>query len=222
MRKYLLILGLLLVFSCKRTDALSEEFGFNLFFENPQPINDSELAKIPNKFRGLFIGADSMYIKIEENVILSEFYNKHIFHKKVLDSIAKDYDLVDNHYVSKLSKDVFEYRHVGDSVEFSNKQVDTLFCFSNLQKAKRISGQLVLSYKDSVYWKVKTISLEKNSLEITYYYTQNDLKRIDSLANIKSIAIDSFSFISKPSRNEFKRILDLKRLGERRNYMRVK
>jgi hypothetical protein len=53
MKKYLLILGLLLVInSCKRSDSPADD-GFNLYFENPQPINDSELSKIPNKFIGL-------------------------------------------------------------------------------------------------------------------------------------------------------------------------
>lgn len=221
MKKYFLILGLLLAFSCKRAEAPVEEFGFNLYFENPQPINDSELSKIPNKFEGLFMDSDSLYINIKNDIVLREYYNKYKFHKKVLDSIKSEFDFVGNQYVSKLNKDVFDYRYIGDSIEFSNKQIDTFFVFSDMQKAKKIDGKLVLSYKDSIYWKVKSICLEKNILKIVHYYSKEDLKRIDSLTKIKTIMIDSSTFISKPSRNEFKRILNLNKLEGERYYKRV-
>lgn len=111
---------------------------------------------------------------------------------------------------------------IGDSLEIIKKDIDTFFVFSNVQKAKRIDGQLVLNYKDSIYWKIKTISIEKNILKIKYIYSEEDLKRIDSLTKIKSTMIDSSAYILRPSRNEFKRILNLKNLGETREYKKVK
>jgi hypothetical protein len=96
--------------------------------------------------------------------------------------------------------------------------VDTFFVFSNTQKAKRFNGQLVLNFKDSIYWKVKSICLEKNILKIKYIYSDEDLKKMDSLTKIKSTRIDSSSFIIRPSRNEFKRILNLKNLVEDSEY----
>jgi hypothetical protein len=63
--------------------------------------------------------------------------------------------------------------------------------------------------------------LEKNSLKIKYIYSKEDLKRIDSLTKVKSTMIDSSSFIIKPSRNEFKRILNLKKLGGEFEYRKV-
>ena len=220
MKKYLFFLGLLFIVSCKKAD--TPYAGFSMYFEKPQPINDSELSKIPNKFRGIFMNSDSMYINIKENIILQEKYYKHRFHKNELDSIKTAFDLVGNQYVSKLNKDVFDYRYLGDSIEFSNKQIDTFFVFLDTQKAKRIDGQLVLNYKDSIYWKIKAISVEKNMLKIKYIYSEEDLKRIDSLTKVKSTMIDSALFLLKPSRNEFKRILNLKKLGETREYKKVK
>lgn len=222
MKNYLLILGLLLIFfSCRKTEA-SPENVYNLFFETPQPINDAELSKIPNKFRGVYINSDSVYIEIKENIILSEYYNKYKFHKNILDSLKEEYDLVDNRYISKLNKDVFNYRYLSDSIEFSNKRIDTFFIFSNQMKAKSFNGQLVINYKDSIFWKVKSIRFKDNILTIREIYSEEDLKRIDSLTKIKSIKIDSSSFIIKPSRNEFKRILNLKHLGFEKNYNRLK
>lgn len=222
MKSYFLILGLLFVISCKRADA--EFFGRTFYFENPQPTNDSELSKIPNKFRGVFMNSDSIYININEKIILSEYFDRFRFHKNVLDSIKDGFDLVlvGNQYVSGLNKEVYDYKYIGDSVEFSNKKIDTFFVFSGTQKTKRIDGQLILNYKDSIYWKIKVISIEKNILKTKYIYSEEDLKRIDSLTKIKSTMIDSSSFLLKPSKNEFKRIINLKKLGEAQEYKKVK
>lgn len=220
MKKYFLILGLLLVVSCKKADAPADESSA-LYFEKPQPINDSELSKIPSKFRGVFINSDSIYIDIKENIIMREYYNRFRFHKNELDSIKVGFDLKGNQYVSKYNKDVFDYRYIGDTIELSSKEIDTFFVFSNNQKAKRIDGQLILNYCDSIFWKIKAISLEKNRLKIKYIYSEEDLKRMDSLTKIKSTMIDSSLFILKPSRNEFKRIINLKRFGEEQEYRRI-
>jgi hypothetical protein len=221
MKKYLLILGLLLVInSCKRSDSPADD-GFNLYFENPQPINDSELSKIPNKFIGLFMDSDSGYVNVKENIVLKEHYYKFKFHKKDMDSIKEVFNLVGNKYIFKINNEAYDYKYIGDSIEFSNKQIDTFFIFSKTQIAKRFNGQLVLNYKDSIFWNVKTLHLEKDVLKITYHYSQDDLKRMDSVTKIKSVAIDTATYISKPSRNEFKRILNLKNLGYEQNYKRV-
>ena len=219
MKKYFLIVGLLGFLSCKRVEA--EPAGFNFYFENPQPINDAELSKIPSKFLGLFMNSDSIYVNVQENIILKEYYDKFRFHKKDFDSIKADFDKVGNKYVSKLNKDIFECKYLEDSIEFSNKRIDTFFIFSDRNKAKRFDGQLVLNYKDSIYWTIKSIRLEKNRLKIKYIYSDEDLKRIDSLTKIKSTIVDSSSFIIKPSRNEFKRILNLKLLGSDLEYRKI-
>ncbi len=193
----------------------------SFYFENPQPINDSELSKIPNKFQGLFMNSDSAYVNVQENIILKEYYDKFRFHKREFDSIILDFDKVGAKYISKLNRTIFECKYLKDSIEFSNKQIDTFFIFSNTQKAKRFDGKLILNYKDSIYWTINSISLEKNSLKIKYIYSEEDLKKLDSLTKVKSTMIDSSSFIIKPSRNEFKRILNLKKLGGEFEYRKI-
>ena len=64
--------------------------------------------------------------------------------------------------------------------------------------------------------------MEKNTLKIKDIYSEEDLKRMDSLTKIKSTMIDSVLFILKPSRNEFKRVLNLKNFGKTREYIKVK
>jgi hypothetical protein len=213
MNKCFLILVLLFVVSCKKVAA--PYAGFDMCFENPQPINDSELSKIPNKFRGIFINSDSMYITIKENIILEESYYKFRIHKTDLDSLKEFFSYTNGEF--KLGSKIFR----GDSLEIIKKDIDTFFIFSNNQKAKRIDGQLVLNYKDFIFWKVKVMNIEKNKLKIKYIYSEEDLKRMDSLTKIKSTMIDSSLFILKPSRNEFKRIINLKKFGEEQEYRRI-
>lgn len=217
MKKYILVLGLLFMFSCKK----GEPFGLNFYFENPQPINDAELSKISNKFQGMYMNSDSVFLNIKENSILEESFYKFKFHKKDMDSLKNEFVFSKGKCMSKDNKELFDYRQLKDSIEFSNKRIDTFFVFSDSQKAKRFDGQLILNYQDSIFWKVKSIRLEKNVLKIKYICSKEDLKRMDSLTKVKSTMIDSSSFIIKPSRNEFKRILNLKHFGEDLEYRKI-
>jgi hypothetical protein len=217
MKKYILVLGLLAFLSCKK----AEPAGLDFYFENPQPINDAELTKIPNKFQGLYMNSDSVFLNIKENSILEERFYNFKFHRKYIDSLKNEFVFSNGKCISKEDKEVFDYRQLKDSIEFSKKRIDTFFVFSDSQKAKRFDGKLVFNFKDSIYWKVKSIRLEKNNLKIKYIYSKKDLKRIDSLTKVKSTMIDSSSFIVKPSRNEFKRILNLKHLGEDLEFRKI-
>ncbi|MES2574966.1 MAG: hypothetical protein V4572_08485 [Bacteroidota bacterium] len=218
MKKYFLLMGLLAFASCKK---VAEPYGLNFYYENTQPINDSELSKFPSKFRGLYMNSDSVFINVKEKEILIENYYRFKFHKSTMDSLKQEFKFYNGKYFAKMNNKVYDSKIIGDSIELLNKQVDTFFVFSNTQKAKRFDGKLILNYKDSIYWKVKSIHVENNVLKIKYIYSEEDLKRIDSLTKVKSTIIDSSSFIIRPSRNEFKRILNLKKLGEDREYKKV-
>lgn len=217
MKRYILVLALLLFFSCKK----AEPWGINFYFENPQPMNDAELSRIPNKFQGLFMSSDSVFLNIKETIILEENLYRFKFPLKDMDSLKNEFVFSNGKCISKDNKEVYDYRQLKDSIEFLNKRIDTFFIFSDSQKAKRFDGKLVLNYKDSIYWTTKSIRLEKNSLKIKYIYSEEDLKRIDSLTKVKSTMLDSSSFIIKPSRNEFKHILNLKYLGEDFEYRKI-
>lgn len=220
MKRYIFTLVVLISLSCKKAE--SEPVGLTFYFENTQPLNDTELTIIPSKFRGLFMNSDSIFINIKENIILKEYDYKFRIHKSELDSLNENFVIKGNKYISKINRDLFDVRYLKDSIEFSNKKIDTFFLFSNTQKAKRFDGKLILNYKDSVFWTIKDLRVEKNKLKIQYIYSEDDLIRIDSITKLKSKMIDSTSFVIKSSRNEFKRILNLKNLGEIREYEKIK
>jgi hypothetical protein len=212
MKKIVVLIVLSFIFySCKDKAAFQDSFTF--YFENPQPINDSELTSIPNKFIGEYINSDSVVLKINKNAITSENLFQFKFPKNQLDSLKTEFNFANGKYISKTNNTVFDYKMVGDSIEFSSREIDTIFIFSESQKAKRINGFLILNEKKSKYWEVTFVNLNKNNLEFKHLYAKNDLRRMDSITKIHSKTIDSTTFIITPTRREFSKFLQLKDFG---------
>ncbi|WP_166926471.1 hypothetical protein [Flavobacterium poyangense] len=221
MKKIILILVLTLVIvSCKKKR--DEPVGPNLFFAEPQPINDSELDHFPAKFRGLFMDKDSTFLRINEDIAQYEYYYKFKIHKNGLDSLKVDFNLKDGKLISKRGDVIFNISSRGDSLLLVEKDIDTLFRFSYYQKAKRINGNLILSTKDSVFWTLQNLSIEENSLNLKNICLDDDIKKMDSVTLIKSKMLDSTSYLFKPTRKEFGRILKIKNLGYLQVFQKVK
>lgn len=222
MKKIILILVLIIVLtSCKKADAPACEDCLAFYFENPQPDNDSELTGFPAKFKGLYMNSDSIFIRIEEDRILRESYYTDIIHKKVLDSLKEDCNIINGKLVIKEFKAEYNLKPKGDSILLTRKMIDTLFRFSLNQKAKRINGQLVLSRRDSIFWNVQFLLIEKNIIKFKNIYEKEDLKKLDSITAIKGKMLDSISYLIKPTRREFKDILKIKKLGTDQEYDKV-
>lgn len=206
--------------SCKQSEVPAD--GNNFYFENLQPINDSELSSFPSKFRGIYMSEDSLFLNITNNMIFSEREYKFRFHKNQLDSLNEYFDVIDGKYISKYKNEIFNSKKVGDSIDFVSKNIDTLFFFSETKKAKRINGDLILNEKESNYWKVKLLSLNKKTLNVKVLCSDDDLKKIDSITKIHSKKIDSLSYIISPSRSEFKRFSKIKNFGFDSKFLKVK
>lgn len=222
MKKIFLILILLFVSSsCKKADAAADYDGIKFYFENPQPINDSELNGFPARFKGVYRSKDSTFLRIEENRILREYFYKFKFHRQEMDSLKSEYNLIDGKLIAKDTKEKFDIHRKGDSIELVRKDIDTIFRLSYNQKAKRINGHSVLSTRDSIFWKIRIIALEKNILKMKYIYLPEDLKKLDSVTAIKGKMLDSLSYLIKPTRKEFKNFLNIKDVGSDQEYTRI-
>jgi hypothetical protein len=219
----LVVIVMVLSSSCKKADAAAEPVvdSFTFYFEDPQPINDSELNSFPSKFKGLYMASDSTFLRIEEDRILKEYFYKYRFHKSFLDSLKEKYEIMNDQLIDKETKEKMYFYFKGDSLEMIEKNIDTIFRFSLNQKAKRINGQLVLSTRDSVFWKIKIIVLEKNILKIKNTYLLEDLKKLDSITVIKGKMLDSLLYLIKPTRREFKKILQINNLGIDSEYDKI-
>ena len=222
MKKYLIMSVIILsLFSCKENMDIPAD-GLNLYFEHPQPINDSELQKIPSVFTGLYEEDESSYLRVEPNAVLWDYHLKFKIHKNFVDSLKVNFKLVDGKMIDKKTNECYTVADSGDSLLLDNISTDTLFKFSLTQKAKRINGQLILSTKDSTYWKIKTISMHKNRLTMRFFYSKEDMARMDSVTKLKAKKLDSTSYVLSPARNEFRKILKLKKLGEEHSFKKIK
>lgn len=220
MKKTILIVAaILLIISCKKAAACEE--CVTLYFENPQPINDSELNGFPNKFKGLYVNSDSIFIRIEEDRILEEHLWKFKIHKLTLDSTKAKYNIVKGKLITKDTNDEYDMVPKGDSIELIQKHIDTLFRFSLYNKAKRIDGQLILSSKDSIFWTSQFLSIQNNTIKFKILYEGKDLRKLDSVTKTKGKMLDSTSYLVKPTRSEFKKILKIKNLGFDREYKKI-
>lgn len=202
------------VISCKQIENNFPYESQKLVFEMPQPVNDGALQKIPTKFLGRFINSDSTVLIISNKYILAEYSFKQKLSTKHLDSLKTKFTFKNAKLISKKNDSlIYNYRILKDSIELTEKQFDTVFKFSKNKIAKRIDGQLILSERDSVFWHVKLFSVTKDYLKINHLSYQRDLYRIDSITKIKSKNSDSIHYILRPSRREFKKIINLPKLG---------
>ncbi|KIA98852.1 hypothetical protein OA93_08185 [Flavobacterium sp. KMS] len=221
MKKIALILGILIVLaSCRKADAAPAD-AFALYFEAPQPVNDSELDRFPTKFKGVYMNTDSTFLRINENTVQYEWHYNLMIHKRELDSLIRRYDIVDGKLIIKDTNQKYDMIYKGDSIQLEEKNIDTLFRFSYYNKAKRIDGKLVLSKRDSIFWTVRILSIENNVLRINNVLLMEDLRRLDSITAIKSQKLDSTSFVVKPTRREFKSVLKLKNFGYQQEFKKV-
>ncbi|NHN24650.1 hypothetical protein FIA58_003085 [Flavobacterium jejuense] len=216
------VIFLLVFISCKNVSGDLEIAGNTFYFEEPQPINDFELKTFPNKFLGSYMNEDSISLNFQKDVICREYIWKNKIPNTDLDSLKVGFDFTDDKIVSKDGSFKFLYRQLKDSIEIFNKRIDTIFRFSNTQKAKRINGNLVISKKDSIFWNIKLYTFDKEKLTVKQLYSDTDLKKMDSITKVKAKMLDSSTYIIAPSRAEFKQFYKLKDFGNDTNYKKVK
>lgn len=217
MKKYFLFATFVFFTSCKEVRLEN-----NVYFEEPQPIDDSELTKIPSKFIGEYFYNDSVNLKIDSKLVTYLNNYKIRIHKSEIDSLKDELVYKDGKFFEKKTNTPLENKIVGDSIEFNIKDIDTIFKFSDIQKAKRINGKLILSTKDSLYWTIKILTLDKNIITIQDLNADTGIKEIDSITKIKAKAIEGSNYIVKPSRTEFTKILKLKKVGSTTSFKKIK
>lgn len=210
---------MILLSSCKQAEVPAD--GIEFLFNETQPVSVSEISSFPNRYLGNYISKDSNYLIIsKKNVFYKSVYKMKISFSS-FDSIKDSLKIVENKIY--LKKNQFaEYRKLKDSVEITDYSYDTIFSISNNQKAKKTHKTIVLNTKDSIYWTTKFLTLDKNNLKIMALYSNDDLRRIDSLSEVKSYKIDSIKNRIQLSRKEFKKMLGLKHFGFEQKFQKIK
>ncbi|QBZ98716.1 hypothetical protein [Flavobacterium sangjuense] len=217
--KCFLVISLFTLFiSCKQADAVPY-YGIDFLFKAPQPIDDREVNHLPNRFIGNYTNQDSTNLIIENKTVYYKWKTKNNISFSEFDSIKDSLRILENRIY--FDDKFVEFRKLKDSVEITDVNYDTIFSISDFQKVKRIKNSIVFSTKDSIYWKMKILTLDNNRLTIKTLVSDEDLKRMDSLSKIKAQKLDSTKIIVQLSKKEFKKMLTLKRFGYDQNFKKT-
>lgn len=217
----LVVIGFICVLflSCKKIEDIPYE-GVVFLFNEIQPTDDYQIASFPNRFTGYYINNDSTYLVVGKKDVFYKWIDKSKISFELFETLKDSLKLVQNKMYFH-DNSFLEFRRLKDSVEIKEIKYDTIFSISNNQKTFKINKTFFLNTKDSIYWKIRFITFDKNNLKIKDLYSLNDIKRIDSLSKIKSIKIDSIKNVFQLSRKEFRTMLALKNLGFEKNYKKI-
>jgi hypothetical protein len=192
--------------SCRKSDAPIAGF------EEPQPIDISNLSKIPNRLFGKYLNIkDSSLLVINENVIKRVINFSGKIHIKELDSVNV---LSGNAVINLKTKERIQVRRIGDSLLFHQNYTDTIFRLSKMNVLKKYKGYYFLNILfDEKNWETKKVKLSKGKLTIS---TINSIEEIHNLEKITSSSHDTISqvFKFKPTKRQFKKFVKEEGFGE--------
>ena len=100
-------------------------------------------------------------------MIYNKWINRNYISLSEFDSVKDSVKIVGNKMYLLDSKKFFDYRKVKDSIEITDTYYDTIFSISDYNKANRIKGAIVINTKDSIYWKIKILSLDRKNLKFS-------------------------------------------------------
>lgn len=217
--KYFLVISLFTLYiNCKQADAVPY-YGIDFLFKAPQPIDDREVNHFPNRFIGNYMNQDSTNLVIENKTVYYKWTTKSNISFSAFDSIKDSQRVFENRIY--FDNEFVEFRKLKDSIEITDSNYDTIFSISSFQKVKRVKNSIVFNTKDSIYWKIKIITLDNNRLTLKTIVSDEDLIRMDSLSKIKAQKIDSTKIIVQLSKREFKKMLTLKRFGYDQKFKKI-
>lgn len=209
MKKYLAIVFLFSLAACKKYENVETEY----YFTQAQPIDDPELKVLPSKYIDNYVNELGDTLVIEPNTIYYRYYNVSAVSKDSLLGKEGEFISFSTKIESSPGLEAKKIREDKDSVYIGYVRRDTLFRFSDAQKAKRMNGQLLLSTKDSTFWKIRLLSVNGDSLHIRYLSEKADYSKLRALVKDIKSNNDTTVVELKPTRREFKKISKLKLYG---------
>lgn len=207
------------ILSCKKAETIPYE-GIVFLFNEIQPVDDTEIVNIPNRYTGTYFNNDSIYLIVSKKDVYYKWNDKTKISFESFDTM-KDSMKIDHNKIFFRDNSFCEYRKLKDYVEINDIHCDTIFSISENQKVFKMNSTFILNTKDSIYWKLQLITFNKRNLKIKDLYSLDDIRRIDSLSKIKSTKINSVKNVFQLSRREFRKMLTLKNLGYERNFKRI-
>jgi hypothetical protein len=204
--RYIVLLVAFLFISCKE-NAAGEYASVDYYFDEPQPVNDRPLKTIPTLFRGSYSHSKDEVLNITNNAVYFDYQQNIALPLSDKDSVFKIPQYKDGKITYYNPYSQFDVT-VKDSVYLSGFTRDSIFNLSDTNIAKLYKGRLILSHRDSTFWKVNILAVNKDSL-YWKHLSLEDYKKISVF--IKDVAInnDTTGVLIKPTKKEFKQLLDM-------------
>ncbi|WP_297333692.1 hypothetical protein [Flavobacterium sp.] len=216
--RYIVLFLAFLFISCKE-NAAGEYASVDYYFDEPQPVNNRPLKTIPTQFRGSYSHSNDEVLNITDKAVYFDYQQNIALPLSEKDSLFKSPQYKDGKitYYNPYSR--FDVT-VKDSVYLSGFTRDSIFNLSDTNIAKLYKGRLILSHRDSIFWKVNILAVSKDSL-YWKHLSLEDYKNISVFIKDFAVNNDTIGVLIKPTKKEFKQLLDMNMSWQRR-YKRVR
>jgi len=186
-----------------------------IYFDQPQPEGIKNLEQLPFWYRGQYIDNNSISLIIDKRFIIK---NEDFIVPIKKQDIDTDANLIlkDNVLFIKSTNEKLLYdKTKNDSMFFKLVKVDTLFDIENKDNiARKFKGNLILSIKYNDSWQVDIYSLKWRTLKHMIIDSKEIFNKLTAITEsnvIKdSINNDTIKMILKPSKKQFKVIMNYK------------
>jgi len=184
-----------------------------IYFDKTQPEGVENLTQMPFFYIGEYIDRDSNLLTISKNSIIRKNWSIYVFTQLEIDS--SNYLKIENNFiVNTETNEKLNFKKVKDTFFIENINIDTMFLMSENNVARKYKGNLILNFRYNELWSVEIFSLKKRTLQ---QMSLNSKELFDKLSVISenevitdSVSSDTLQMILKPTKKEFKDILEIK------------
>lgn len=197
-------------------------------FEEPQPVDQSDLKKIPKRLRGNYQSdSGDTFLSISDSKIIE--WSK-FAHRLLIDSLDIDSELINEYSPETVQLIEGKYNLTiqllpNDSVLVDYFYADTIFDIRSENLLRKFKGHYFLNYqRNDDTWRVRRLTLKKKELSFGSIRIADDIEKLKAITEIEEIKSDSGKVIGyqlNPTRKELKQLMKLQ-FREGKKYHKVK
>ena len=183
-----------------------------VYFDQPQPEGLSDLKQLPIRYRGQYMDQDSTLLTITETLVIMKTNYEIVIKKSEIDS-SKEFKFENNKLINILTNSQVVYRIKNDTFYIKENNIDTLFNLSNTNIARKYKGYLILNTKWDNSWSAECFSLTNGTLKQIQIESKELFNKLSAIYEneiiMDSTQTDTIKMILKPTKKQFKQILNI-------------
>jgi hypothetical protein len=172
-------------------------------FDEPQPVDIDNLAKLPKRIQGQYISlADSSTLCVSDKMIRRIYDFEYRILARDLDS---NYKFVGDTIININTDEKEMAKKVGDTLVVRIHSVDTLFELNYDNVVRKYKGYYFINTRcGKGSWEVKKIELLKGRLQISSISTKQDVENLKAIAESTQDTVAPYQFsVTKKQFKEF-------------------